>query len=298
MKKKKLLVLAACGLLAIGGAVGAYSLYSGTTDKVENNFVIKAGESGATGEDKVGKVVEDEWEKGGKDEAKDMVPNKVVKKDPKFKSSAEYDAWVFMKVEIPAVSASTSADKTLSVMDAIDIVKYNTTENGGKWKLLKTDKSTTAGTNSAYWYGYTEQVSKGDSTGTLFDEIQVPNFTKLETKVEDSIDVKAYIMQGFDDVSNIDGAWAKSGLATDESQFTSSSTSGNSITDNDDPVVVDTATDTKSDNTEEELVNDLDVVSFVDGAEIVAANTNPVPELVTYVDEDGTVEIQEEETPL
>ena len=189
MKKKKLVVLALCGMLACGGVVGgAYAYYSGISQTAENQFTIKAGKQDETNGDKVGEIEEGLWDE---DNADDLAPNQEVPKNPKFISYAEYEAWCIMKVSIPTERMKIGDDTTAAVYDVVTLEGLDT----ANWTLLKAQKSGTAGTNSVYYYGYQETLAKGEETSELFTAIKVPNITELDENVQDSVDVAAHIVQ-------------------------------------------------------------------------------------------------------
>lgn len=205
MKKSRIAVLALCGLLTCGGAIsGAYALYSGYTQDVENTFTIKAGSSNETDEEKVGSITEDKWDP---DNADNLAPNQTVEKNPVFTSNAEYEAWVIVKVEIPTATMKLGDEATASVHDAVTLEGIDTTG----WKKVGEEVSSVAGSNSVYYFGYQTALNKGDFTTELFTSIKVPDISELTTNLTDSVDVSATIIQseGYDTVED---AFAALGL--------------------------------------------------------------------------------------
>ena len=160
---------------------GAYSAFTSVTDTKVNTFNIVAGEDGA----QAGTIVEPNWDE---ENAKDMLPKKTVAKDPKVVSDAAYETWVFLTVEVPAFQATLNG--TADVYDAV-IPNFNA---DGKWTLVKSEKSSTAGTNSCYTYGYKDKVAAKGETTSLFTEFTVPDFTKTEA-LSDSIDISGRMIQ-------------------------------------------------------------------------------------------------------
>lgn len=198
MKKSKIAVLALCGLLTCGGAIGgAYALYSGYTQDVENTFTIKAGSSNETDSDKVGAVKEDKWDP---DNADDLAPNQIVDKNPVFTSNAEYEAYVIIKVDVPTVIMRLAGETNAAVHDAVTLVDVDY----DNWEQLASRVSDTAGTDSVYYFGYLNTLSKGQNTTELFQAIQVPDIDELTDNFTDSVDVSATIIQaeGYDSVSD------------------------------------------------------------------------------------------------
>lgn len=205
MKKSKLAALALCGILTCGGVVGgAYALYSGMTSTTENTFTIKAGKSNETDEAKIGTITEDKWDP---DNADNLGPNQEVEKNPKFTSNAEYEAWCIVKVEIPTVSMKVGTETTAAVHDAVTLEGVDTSG----WTKVGEKVSSTAGTNSVYYYGYKTVLNKGDVTSELFTSIKVPDISELSSNLTDSVDVSATIIQA-EGYASVDAAFAGLGL--------------------------------------------------------------------------------------
>jgi len=182
-------MLAICGILACGSAAGgAYALYSGISDTMENQFTIKAGKLNESDDSKIGEIEEDLWDP---ENAKDLMPNQVVPKNPKFISSAEYEAWCIMKVMIPTKSMKIGGEDTASVYEMVTLENLDN-EN---WTLLKAKKSDKEGTDSVFYYGYKTSLSKGDETTPLLTAIKVPNISELESNITDTVNVSVYTIQ-------------------------------------------------------------------------------------------------------
>lgn len=183
-------------LLSAGTAVGVgYAAFSAKGEAAENKFTIQAGESGGKieNEDKTGTgVVEPGWptedkdKDGIPDEAENLQPGSVVPKNPKFVSPLSYDAWVALKVEVPATVFQIEGDSEASVHDCVSLQELN---KDGKWTLLYQKKTTVDGDRSVYYYGYQEIVkgkkkgeTRGGETGYLFQSIRVPDIVSLSVK--------------------------------------------------------------------------------------------------------------------
>lgn len=181
-KIKATMLTAALAMSVIGGA---YSYYSGTAKQVQNNFNIVAGQ--ANQKDNAGTVQEPNW---NADNAKDLQPGQVVSKDPSLKSNVAYESWAFATVEIPTITAQKNGDTADKVYDAV-IPNFDTTN----WTLIKSSVSKKAGTNSVYVYGFKKKLPKGGTTGTLFTNFTVQDFTKVATPLSDSIDISGTFIQ-------------------------------------------------------------------------------------------------------
>ena len=113
-------------------------------------------------------------------------------KDPSIRSNLEYDAWAFIKVEMPTVSAQVEGEDAETVHDA-----FNYVVNDG-WELIEVEdsgQSDIAGTDSVYIYAYKTPLAAGNQTSTLFDEMTVPDYTKLLNGLEGSVDITGYLIQ-------------------------------------------------------------------------------------------------------
>ena len=204
MRNKKIVTL--CITLGLIGAVyGAYSLYSGTTDTVENTFSIVAGEEN---QGNAGTIKEPAWDSDGKAKAAaGLVPEQVILKDPYLVSNVDYKAYAFIRVEIPRFKDTENAGT-----DAVEILNLDA---DGKWKLIS-DTVNTDGKHELI-YGYLD-VLAGDNTSkpederaktsSLFDSFKVMSIDKLEDDFRGSIDVTGALVQadGFNNVVEAAGA--------------------------------------------------------------------------------------------
>lgn len=185
---KKVKIGAVTGMLVLS-VLGAYSAYTSVTETKSNTFNIVASGDGSP----AGQIEEPNWnaEKG-----KDMLPLKTVAKDPKVVSTVGYETWVFLTVEVPTFHATL--DGTEGIYDTV-VPNFNT---DGKWIEIKSEKSSVAGKNSKYTYGYKEKVTARGETSSLFTEFSVPDFTKTEG-ISSSIDVYGKMIQteGFKDIN-------------------------------------------------------------------------------------------------
>ena len=168
------------GAMALS-VLGAYSAFTATTQTNVNIFNIVAGEDGQ----EAGEVTEPGWDE---EKAKDLQPGETVPKNPKVVSSVNYESWVFMTVEIPTFHATLN-----DVEGVYDTVVPNFNADG-KWTLIKSEKSSAAGTDSRYTYGYNEKVAGRGETSFLFTQFTVPDFSKTEA-ISDSIDVTGKMIQ-------------------------------------------------------------------------------------------------------
>lgn len=186
-KIQKLALAMGCALSVSGIAAGVYAMYSGTTKTTENIYTIKAGAAGETEQEKVGYVTEDKWKA---EDATNLGPNQKIPKNPKFTSTAEYELWSIMQVDVP-VAEFALGDGQAAVQDVVTL--------GGLdldgWQLLGGITSDDPGLKSTYYYGYKTVLNKNDSTTELFQELQVPNISSLDENYTGSVDVTVHIIQ-------------------------------------------------------------------------------------------------------
>lgn len=212
MKKNK--KLAMLGLVACLGlaSVGAYAVYTGTSATTANTFTIKAGNSNETNASKVGTITEDNWDPAN---ATNLAPNQKVAKDPVFKSAAEYECWVIMKVDIPMVDMKVQGDLDSSVQDSVYLLDSSDARgvNSG-WSLVGKKTGATEHDVTSYYYGYGTKLNKGDSTSALFSKIQVPDIVELNANFVDSVDVTATIVQG-EGYATVQNAFDSLGISVD-----------------------------------------------------------------------------------
>lgn len=196
MKKKKFTAAKTLvtAIIAAASILGAYAAFTAVTDVKENTFSIVAGESG----EEAGEIQEPNWDP---EKAKDLVPSEEVPKDPQVQSNVDYESWVFLTVEIPAITATL--DEIEAVYDAVT-ANFDT----DNWTLIQSEKASAAGESSSYTYGYNKKVAAHGSTTALFTNITVPDFTKVSEKVESSVRVYGKMIQTVGNATLDDAAQA------------------------------------------------------------------------------------------
>ena len=182
-KKTKAAVLA--GAMTLGVVSGAYAYFSGTAETKSNVFNIVSGQSDQV--DTAGTILEPGWNPAN---AVDLEPGQEVTKDPSLKSNVEYQSWVFLQVEIPAVTAQKKGDLSDQVYDAVVLNGID----GSKWEKIKEAVSEEPGTDSVYIYGLKNPLDAGAETPKLFTSFTVQDFTKSEA-VSDSVNVSGRMIQ-------------------------------------------------------------------------------------------------------
>jgi predicted ribosomally synthesized peptide with SipW-like signal peptide len=199
MKNKTKVILCA---VAVAGVVGVSGImaYLTDTDTASNKFTV-------------GKVdiqlsepnwsTTDDDKDGIPDVAQNITPNATIKKDPQVKNIGENDAYIYLKVTVPAKSVITAnSDGTLvngGKAQATQLFTYKTNSNWTEITSKKTENKN-ATTNEVesytYVYYYNNKVAPKETTKTLFDSVTFANV--IEGQVDSSnqqIDIEAYAIQ-------------------------------------------------------------------------------------------------------
>lgn len=218
MKKRKenkksvaitLAALCLLGVLSVGGTMA----YLTDTDTKTNTFTY-------------GKVDielnEDHWDEAN---AKNMVANQTVTKDPQIKNIESNDAIVFLKVSVPMKKVVTAADDGTKQPEAVKEL-FLTSADGttafnegafdtANWELISTEyfSGTTSDgatkkdtcTKVERVYGYKTKLAKNTTTSELFKAVKAINVIEgqVDAGVNQDIVVSAYAIQA-DNIASID----------------------------------------------------------------------------------------------
>ncbi len=196
----KVMAIVCAGIMLIAGSAGAYAYSSTSAVTVNNTFRLIAG---SQDQNDAGTIQESNW--GDDDEHQNLQPNNVVPKNPTITSNVDYDAWVFLQIDIPAVLAAQDSDREEYIYPAVLLSYDGETEgfNSEDWMLIGSTEATSTDGTYIYYYGYKNPIAKDETTTELFRYIMVPDFTKIEY-FEGSIDVTGYMIQheGFDTLTD------------------------------------------------------------------------------------------------
>lgn len=220
-KKNKVIGGLLLAALAIGVVGGAYAYFTAQT-KVEHNTFTISEHDPKTGP---GEFTEPDWDPDSKP---NLDPNEIKNKNPQYKHTAEWDAFVFMEVSIPVMTKADNTAANALVKNAVlpegtPLVLINnkwnqnyfdvlTDQNLGSigtlreitdvngWSLIGCDipsGDVTKDTKLRMLFSYTPVLKTGQSTGPVFDKFQVLNFNKYLAGADKdlSIDVQVHIMQ-------------------------------------------------------------------------------------------------------
>lgn len=206
-KKKMVIAAAACamiGVMAIGGTMA----YLTDMESATNTFTI-------------GKVQidleEPNYPGNESAEVKNIVPNQIIKKDPKVENTGNNDAIVFLKVEMPKKDVVVAnADGTKKASAPTELFKMLDTDidpdvdggtAGNKWVEIATDDS--AADKTVHVYAYKDRLAKGATTTNLFQQVQLENVIEGQVdEATENIKVTAYaiqateVMEGDNDITD------------------------------------------------------------------------------------------------
>lgn len=199
MKNKTKAIL---GTVAVAGVIGISGViaYLTDTDTASNQFTV--------GQVKID-LQEPNWdaatdENGNKipDYAENIVPNATITKDPQVKNVGSNDAYIYLKVTVPAKSVITAgADGTLINEGRPQDTQLFTYTAKANWTEITSQRKTN--TNEAgetesytYVYYYNEKVAPNATTETLFDTVTFANVIEEQIDLSNhQIDIDAYAIQ-------------------------------------------------------------------------------------------------------
>lgn len=243
-KKRTLVTVAACGLIAVMTVVGTVAYLTDQTNAT-NNFTF--------GDVKVD-TLEPDWDltdedgNGVPDVAEFVVPNQQIPKSVQAENVGINDAIVFVKVTVPLETVTRVSDNGQREMlemggdipheqidrklqevfyfqmkdDSINMENnhfdaswVNIPEEeigyegaGGPDEYLDlTDTKNYEGTVRTYVFGYNKRIAEGEKTTTLFDKVQIKNVieNEIEPGAVKNIEVETYSIQA-DNIVDENGA--------------------------------------------------------------------------------------------
>jgi predicted ribosomally synthesized peptide with SipW-like signal peptide len=198
--KKNVVKAVVIAALSLGIVGTAFAYFTSQAEQKNNEFNIVKSEGEI-------EIVEPEWDP---EPGKDMVPGKIIDKDPRTVSHVDYDGWVVMRIEVPKISATLDGQN--GRFDSVQLLEVDT----DNFKLLATDSSDKS---TVYYYGYKDivlseahgkdidsgkVVQEGEGkvymnmTTPVFNKIKVQDFTAIADAFKGSVDVDAQIIQRVD----------------------------------------------------------------------------------------------------
>ena len=229
MNKKTKIFLCTASIVGIVGVSGIFA-YLTDTDTASNKFTV--------GKVKI-ELQEPKWDSatdsddnGIPDYAENVVPNAIIEKDPQVKNVGKNDAYVYLKVTVPAKKIITAqSDGTLAnggqatdtqlftytAQNVITAQENGTLENNGqaqatqlftytpnaKWTEITSQRKTNTKADSTdvesytYVYYYNEKVAPQATTSTLFDTVKFANVIEgqVDSDSEQQLNIEAYAIQ-------------------------------------------------------------------------------------------------------
>lgn len=190
MKKKKTILAAL--VLALVVSIGGVIAYFSDTDSKTNTFTV-------------GKVsIEVNEENWNAENAKAILPNQILDKDPTIKNNGKNEAYVFLKVAVPTanvtVEADDGSDGTTSAQPLFKLINSGNQEgvNDG-WTLVSSETKNGA-IEYIYAYGSNSEMTKlakDATTPALFNKVQFANIQEgwgIEEQ-QYSVEVTGYAIQ-------------------------------------------------------------------------------------------------------
>lgn len=202
MNKKAKAILATASIVGVVGIAGIMA-YLTDVDTATNTLT--------TGEVTID-LQEPLWDAGTDandndipDFAENITPNATVTKDPQVKNTGKNNAYIYLKVTVPAKEVITAnANGTLAnngEATATQLFTYELADNS-KWVLIPGESganvnSTTNKVESyTYVYYYNEAVEPNATTDKLFTEVKYANVIEGQNdNATVDIDIQAYAIQ-------------------------------------------------------------------------------------------------------
>ena len=199
MKNKTKTILCTAAIVGVVGVSGIFA-YLTDTDTASNKFTV--GQVKIDLQEPTWDEADDTDNDGIPDYAEDIVPNATIAKDPQVKNVGKNDAYIYLKVTVPAKSVITAEEDGTrangGVAQATQLFSYTPNAN---WTEITSKKATN--TNDAgevesytYVYYYNTKVAPEATTTTLFDEVKFANVIEEQIDLsEQQIDIEAYAIQ-------------------------------------------------------------------------------------------------------
>ncbi|MDD2957327.1 MAG: hypothetical protein PHR92_02190 [Lachnospiraceae bacterium] len=189
MKKRVKIIAAITGCAAIFAASAGFTnaFLANTTNDLTN--VITPGGIG------IG-LEEPGWKP---EDAKNVLPRKIIKKDPYVVNTGKNEEWAFLRVTVPVKEISVVDPDTKRKLPAAstELFGFQASEN---WTLVS---KIVDGSAAHYVYGYNMVMKPGEKTDFLFQEVSMVNY------LEGSIDEEETLTLPIEAVSiqyNVDSA--------------------------------------------------------------------------------------------
>lgn len=215
MNKKVKVILCTASIVGIVGISGIFA-YLTDSDMASNKFTVGKVEI---------ELQEPKWDSatdadnnGIPDYAENIVPNATIEKDPQVKNVGKNDAYIYLKVTVPAKNVITAQeDGTLENNGQAKVTQLFTYTPSANWKEITSQRKTNTKADSTevesytYVYYYNEKVAPQATTTTLFDNVKFANIigNQLGADENQQIDIEAYAIQSdnLPENTTIEGAY-------------------------------------------------------------------------------------------
>lgn len=201
MKKKTKIILCTASIIGVIGVSGIFAYLTDTKTK-SNKFTVGKVEI---------ELKEPNWESatdsdddGVPDYAENVTPNATISKDPQVKNVGKSDAYVYLKVTVPAkkVITAQSDGNLANEGQATDTQLFTYTPNE-KWKEITTERKSNVNSETSeiesytYVYYYNEKLTPNSTTDTLFDTVKFANVIEgqVDSTTEQQLNIDAYAIQ-------------------------------------------------------------------------------------------------------
>jgi len=203
--------------LAVAGVIGTSGIlaYLTDTDTASNKFTI--GEVKIDLQEPTWDAADDTNDNDIPDYAETLVPNATIEKDPLVENTGSNDAYIYLKVTVPAKSLVTAeANGTLVNNGTAQDTQLFTYTPNANWTEIVSQKTTNTDENGktesyTYVYYYNNVVAPGGKTDKLFETVTFANVIEgqgIELS-EHQIDIEAYAIQAdnLPENTTIEGAY-------------------------------------------------------------------------------------------
>lgn len=203
--------------LAVAGVIGTSGIlaYLTDTDTASNKFTI--GEVKIDLQEPKWDAADDTNDNDIPDYAETLVPNATIEKDPLVENTGSNDAYIYLKVTVPAKSLVTAeANGTLVNNGTAQDTQLFTYTPNANWTEIVSQKTTNTDENGktesyTYVYYYNNVVAPRGKTDKLFETVTFANVIEgqgIELS-EHQIDIEAYAIQAdnLPENTTIEGAY-------------------------------------------------------------------------------------------
>ncbi len=202
MGKKTKAVLCTASIIGVMGVAGVMA-YLTDTDTARNQLTV--GQVKIDLQEPLWDAATDTNNNDIPDYAENLAPNATVTKDPQVKNTGKNNAYIYLKVTVPAKEVITANENgTLAnngVATATQLFTYELASNS-KWKEIVSERKTNvnSATNKVesytYVYYYNEAVAPNATTDKLFTEVKYVNVIEGQNdNATANIDIEAYAIQ-------------------------------------------------------------------------------------------------------